>query len=82
MGAADKGYTKKQYSRVYFRLLLNKNIISKACTVLYQTNTKQKLPISVDEAWSFLSNPKNLKTQDDTQNSDHLVISVTPYPVQ
>lgn len=24
-------------------------------------HTKQKLPISIDEAWSFLSDPKNLK---------------------
>lgn len=29
---------------------------------LYQLHTKQKLPISVDRAWEFLSNPKNLKT--------------------
>lgn len=28
---------------------------------LYQIKTKQKLPISVDKAWKFLSNPKNLK---------------------
>ncbi|MDA9106753.1 SRPBCC family protein [Flavobacteriaceae bacterium] len=28
---------------------------------LYQIKTKQKLPISVDKAWEFLSNPKNLK---------------------
>ena len=27
---------------------------------LYQIKTKQKLPISVDKAWGFLSNPKNL----------------------
>ena len=29
---------------------------------IYTLHSKQKLPISVDEAWSFLSNPKNLKT--------------------
>lgn len=29
---------------------------------LYQLHTKQNLPISLDEAWNFLSNPKNLKT--------------------
>ena len=28
---------------------------------LHQIKTKQKLPISVDKAWEFLSNPKNLK---------------------
>ena len=28
---------------------------------LYQIKTKLKLPISVDKAWEFLSNPKNLK---------------------
>ena len=29
---------------------------------IFKIHTKQKLPISVDEAWDFLSNPKNLKT--------------------
>ena len=29
---------------------------------LFTLHTKQKLPISVDEAWQFLSSPKNLKT--------------------
>ncbi|MFC4220450.1 SRPBCC family protein [Flagellimonas marina] len=29
---------------------------------LYQLHAKQQLPISRDEAWQFLSNPKNLKT--------------------
>jgi len=28
---------------------------------IYQLHTTQKLPISVDEAWNFLSDPKNLK---------------------
>ena len=28
---------------------------------IYTLHKKQKLPISVDEAWAFLSNPKNLK---------------------
>jgi len=28
---------------------------------IYQLHAKQKLPISVDEAWRFLSSPKNLK---------------------
>ncbi len=28
---------------------------------LYQLHTKQKLPISVEEAWDFLSNPSNLE---------------------
>ncbi len=29
---------------------------------IYRLHTKQNLPISVDEAWDFLSSPKNLKT--------------------
>ena len=29
---------------------------------IYTKSSKQNLPISVDEAWSFLSNPVNLKT--------------------
>ncbi|WP_338733488.1 SRPBCC family protein [Mangrovimonas cancribranchiae] len=29
---------------------------------IYTLHTKQELPISVEEAWAFLSNPKNLKT--------------------
>jgi len=29
---------------------------------IYTLNAKQKLPISVDEAWEFLSSPDNLKT--------------------
>lgn len=29
---------------------------------IYTLHTRQKLPISVDEAWEFLSDPKNLKT--------------------
>lgn len=29
---------------------------------LYQLHTIQKLPITLDEAWSFLSDPRNLKT--------------------
>ena len=28
---------------------------------IYQIKTIQKLPISIDKAWSFLSDPKNLK---------------------
>ncbi|WP_088323577.1 SRPBCC family protein [Polaribacter tangerinus] len=28
---------------------------------IYTLHKKQKLPISLDEAWAFLSNPKNLK---------------------
>ncbi|HNP32471.1 MAG TPA: SRPBCC family protein [Flavobacterium sp.] len=28
---------------------------------IYQLQTKQCLPISIDEAWRFLSNPKNLE---------------------
>ena len=28
---------------------------------IYQIKTKQNLPVSVDEAWKFLSNPVNLK---------------------
>ena len=28
---------------------------------IYTLHAKQNLPISMDEAWSFLSNPKNLK---------------------
>lgn len=29
---------------------------------IYRLHTVQKLPIGVDEAWDFLSDPKNLKT--------------------
>jgi ligand-binding SRPBCC domain-containing protein len=29
---------------------------------IYTLHSKQNLPISLDEAWEFLSNPKNLKT--------------------
>ena len=29
---------------------------------LYTKHSKQNLPITIDEAWDFLSNPKNLKT--------------------
>ncbi len=29
---------------------------------IYQLHAKQKLPISVEAAWEFLSNPQNLKT--------------------
>ncbi len=29
---------------------------------IYTLHTKQNLPISLDQAWDFLSNPKNLKT--------------------
>ncbi|WP_405198574.1 SRPBCC family protein [Christiangramia sp. LLG6405-1] len=29
---------------------------------IYTLKSKQKLPISVDEAWQFLSDPRNLKT--------------------
>jgi ligand-binding SRPBCC domain-containing protein len=29
---------------------------------IYTLHTKQKLPISLDEGWEFLSNPRNLKT--------------------
>jgi hypothetical protein len=29
---------------------------------IYTKHSKQNLPITIDEAWDFLSNPKNLKT--------------------
>ncbi|MFM2212900.1 MAG: hypothetical protein RL427_163, partial [Bacteroidota bacterium] len=29
---------------------------------IYTLHTKQNLPISLEEAWAFLSDPKNLKT--------------------
>jgi ligand-binding SRPBCC domain-containing protein len=29
---------------------------------IYTKKSSQKIPISLDEAWNFLSNPKNLKT--------------------
>ena len=29
---------------------------------IYTLHTKQNLPITLQEAWDFLSNPKNLKT--------------------
>jgi len=37
--------------------LLNKNI-----TMVHTLRTKQTLPITIDQAWEFLSSPKNLKT--------------------
>ena len=30
--------------------------------IVYRLTAKQKLPMSLDEAWAFLSSPKNLKT--------------------
>ena len=30
--------------------------------IVYRLSSKQKLPISVEQAWDFLSSPKNLKT--------------------
>ena len=30
--------------------------------IVYRLSSKQKLPITIDEAWDFLSSPKNLKT--------------------
>ncbi|MGV6845411.1 MAG: SRPBCC family protein [Lutibacter sp.] len=30
--------------------------------IVYRLSSKQKLPISVEQAWAFLSSPKNLKT--------------------
>ena len=30
-------------------------------TDMYELHTKQKLPISIDEAWAFFSDPKNLQ---------------------
>lgn len=30
--------------------------------LIFRLESKQNLPISVDDAWEFLSNPKNLKT--------------------
>jgi ligand-binding SRPBCC domain-containing protein len=33
-----------------------------ACMKIYRLHTLQNLPISVDEAWDFLSDPANLKT--------------------
>jgi ligand-binding SRPBCC domain-containing protein len=29
---------------------------------IYQLHKKQRLPISIDDAWDFLSSPANLKT--------------------
>lgn len=29
---------------------------------IYRKSSKQNIPVSLDEAWEFLSNPKNLKT--------------------
>ncbi len=37
--------------------MLNKNI-----TMVHTLRTKQTLPITIDQAWEFLSSPKNLKT--------------------
>ena len=31
---------------------------------LYQIKTSQKLPITIEKAWNFLSNPKNLSLKD------------------
>lgn len=41
-----------------FVFLLNKTFQMK----IYTLHTKQNLPISIDKAWDFLSDPKNLKT--------------------
>ena len=30
--------------------------------IVYRLSSKQRLPITMDEAWFFISNPKNLKT--------------------
>ena len=30
--------------------------------IVYRLSSKQKLPITIDKAWEFLSSPKNLKT--------------------
>lgn len=30
--------------------------------IVYRLSSKQQLPISIEQAWDFLSNPKNLKT--------------------
>lgn len=42
----------------FFVHLLNKNISMK----IYTMQSQQKLPISLEKAWDFLSNPRNLKT--------------------
>ena len=43
-------------------ILLNNLYLYKKIEVkIYTLKRKQRLPISLDEAWSFLSNPKNLK---------------------
>lgn len=47
-----------------FNFLLNKIdciFIENFYMKIYQLKAKQKLPISINEAWKFLSNPKNLK---------------------
>ena len=46
---------------------------------IYTLHKKQNLPISVEEAWAFLSNPKNLKSiTPDYMSFDILSISEKP----
>lgn len=40
---------------------------------IYELHKKQNLPISLDEAWDFLSDPKNLKTI----TPDHMGFDIT-----
>ena len=40
---------------------------------IYQIKTKQKLPISAQKAWEFLSNPNNLKTITPSYMGFHII---------
>ena len=47
---------------VLFIRLNNHYLYTKKVMKVYTLHTKQNLPISIEEAWEFLSDPKNLKT--------------------
>lgn len=47
----------------FFYFCLNKVLSLQTSNMkIYTLHSKQNLPISLDEAWEFISNPKNLKT--------------------
>lgn len=51
---------------------------------VYRLKTEQKLPISIDEAWTFLSSPENLKTITPDYMRFHIVSEIEKemYPGQ
>jgi len=46
----------------YFVKRLNNVVILQKKNPMYTIHTKQKLPITLDKAWDFFSDPKNLNT--------------------